>query len=213
MTTHGQHTGALIADLPVIDLVARNCGKWNGNIDLKKSKIVTFQGEKVLQVHHDKGSGSTATDPRAVGGVQGFFTPPGLPLADGGYVFGFDVFFPTGYKFAKGGKFGGVYMGEGSASGGHHSPNASSNRIMFQVDGGAILYVYPPLGAKQADPRLQGDPDYGFGVFNKEFAKCLKTGQWNHLEIGTKMNTYSQQTILFMVVVMIYLYLLMLVIL
>ena len=187
----GSHTGALITSLPVTDLSKPKCGAWNGHVDWKKSKVTTFQGDTVLLVHHDKQSGTTTpAGVNAVGGITIFAAPSGLPLSDGGYVFGFDVYFPKGYQFARGGKMGGMYMGSGNASGGHHSANASSNRIMWQVDGGVILYIYPPLGAKQPRKELQGDPTYGFGALKAEFAKSLKTG-WNRIEIGTKMNTLT----------------------
>jgi len=191
-STSKTHTGALMATLPLADLHLPQCGAWNGHIDWKKSKVASFQGAPCLQVCHDKDSGSTSPPgSSAVGGITIFAAPKGLPLHEGGCVFGYDVFFPTGYKFALGGKMGGMYMGSGDASGGHHSKDASSNRIMWQVDGGAILYVYPPLGVKQPDPQLQGDPTYGFGALKPEFAKAFKTGQWNRVEIGTKLNTLT----------------------
>ena len=62
---------------------------------------------------------------------------------------------------------------------------------MWQTDGGAILYAYVPAGSQQPDPRLQGDPVYGHGVFKREFAGALQQGRWNRIEIGVKLNTIA----------------------
>ena len=94
-----------------------------------------------------------------------------------------------GVPFPGGGKFGGVGIGYGAASGGNHSPTGASNRIMWQEDGGIIAYIYPPEGVPQSIPGLKTD-GFGGGFFKDSLAKSLKLGSWNKIELGTKMNTF-----------------------
>ena len=190
---HGTHTGALLELLPIADISKPHAGAWNApKVDwLGGSIVANFQGTTALKVHHDKGAGSTATNPKAVGGVGVHGVPKGLPKNSGGIVFAYDVWYPAGWQWAKGGKMGGSSVGVGKSSGGHHTATGASHRVMWQIDGGAISYIYVPTGSVQPNPLLQGTKDYGFGVFKPEFARALKIGVWNHIEIGTKLNTFT----------------------
>lgn len=181
----------MLASLPVDDLKSSGGGAWNlkGRVNWKKSKISTFEGASVIEVQHDKNSG-TSRD-KGVGGISIPCAPRGFPRSSGGLVVSFDVYFPAGWKWARGGKFGGVSVGTEPASGGRHNDRGASNRIMWQTDGGAILYIYPPSGVKQVAPALAKAKDYGNGVFNAEFARALRVGQWNTVELGTRLNTFS----------------------
>jgi hypothetical protein len=198
-TTHGTNTGALLTTLPIDDLKKPKGGAWNmpKQVDWAKSSIVSFQGTQAIKVHHDAHSGTSGDAkayPNAVGGVGVFGVPKGLPASSGGVVFAYDVWYPSTWQWAKGGKMGGMSIGSGKSSGGHHSTNGASHRVMWQTDGGVISYIYVPSGAKQVDPRIQGGKDYGYGVFKPEFAGTLKKNQWNHIEIGTKLNTFTGST-------------------
>jgi hypothetical protein len=177
--------------MPVSDLTLPKGSAWNlkKGINWKKSKIATFEGEKVIQVNHDRNSGTSSH--KGIGGISIASVPRGFPRSEGGVVVSFDVYFPAGWKWARGGKFGGVSIGTEPASGGRHNDRGASNRIMWQTDGGAILYIYPPSGAKQVAPALTESRKMGNGVFNKEFAGALKIGRWNTVELGTKLNTFS----------------------
>lgn len=175
--------------LPIRDLTTRGGGAWNlkGDVKWKKSGVDTFQGEQVLKVFYGKGSG-TSKDP-GVGGVSITAEPRCLPAREA--VWAFDVFFDKGWDWSKGGKIGGLFVGHGAASGYEHSPTGSSHRIMWQRDGGAISYVYPPSGLKQEDPALKDD-GHGIGYFRDVFpAGTLKVGQWNAVELGIRLNSFS----------------------
>jgi hypothetical protein len=103
----------------------------------------------------------------------------------------FQVYFAPGWDFSKGGKIGGFHVGHGKASGYRHSDTASSHRIMWQRDGGAISYIYPPSNLAQADPRLRPE-GCGIGYFHDAFpAGTLKVGRWNTVRIGVKVNTFD----------------------
>jgi len=151
--------------------ITRGGGSWNiKKYNLKKSNITQFRGEDVIRCWYGKNSG-TSRDP-GVGGFSFEATPNGMNRD--AIVFSWEVFYPRGFQFARGGKFGGVGVGYGAASGGNFSTTGASNRVMWQSDGGAIAYVYPPSGLWQKVPGLDSK-GYGTGFFNRELARSLKT--------------------------------------
>jgi hypothetical protein len=162
-------------------------GSWNiKKYNLKKSNITQFKGEDVIRCWYSKNSG-TSRNP-GVGGFSFEATPNGMNRD--AVVFSWEVYYPRGFQFARGGKFGGVHVGYGAASGGNFSTTGASNRVMWQTDGGIIAYVYPPSGLWQKVPGLDSK-GYGTGFFNKELARSLKTDSWNKIELGTKLNTFK----------------------
>jgi hypothetical protein len=167
--------------------ITRGGGSWNiKKYNLKKSNITQFRGEDVIRCWYGKNSG-TSRDP-GVGGFSFEAIPNGMNRD--AIVFSWEVFYPRGFQFARGGKFGGVGVGYGAASGGNFSTTGASNRVMWQSDGGAIAYVYPPSGLWQKVPGLDAK-GYGTGFFNRELARSLKTDSWNKIELGTKLNTFK----------------------
>ena len=170
-----------------LKLLTKGGGSWNINkYNLKKSVVTTFKGDTVIKCQYDKNSG-TSNDP-GVGGCSFTAIPTGMNKD--AIVFSWDVYYPKGFQFAKGGKYGGVLVGYGDASGYKHSETGASNRIMWQVDGGIIDYIYPADNLKQKIPGLVAE-GHGCGFFNDDFQKALKFDTWNRLELGTKMNTFK----------------------
>jgi hypothetical protein len=163
-------------------------GDWKiGNaINMKNSKVEQFQGETVVKAVYGKNSG-TSGDP-GVGGFRFSAEPNGLDK--NAITFAWEVYYPRGFQFAKGGKHGGAFIGKGAASGYEHSPTGSSNRVMWKKDGGVIDYIYPPSDLKQKIPGLKPD-GHGIGFFQDDFENALKYDTWNKVEIGTKMNTFK----------------------
>lgn len=185
------NVGDLLATMDMADLKKSNNGggAWGlrGRINWKKSGVAEFQGRSVLRVFYGKNSG-TSLHP-GVGGMSFDAVPRGLPRR--GAVATFDVYFEPGWHFSRGGKIAGFHIGQGAASGGDHSPDGASHRIMWQSDGGAISYIYPPKGLQQVDRRLT-DSGYGVGYFHDTFpGGTLKIGEWNHVEVGVRVNTFS----------------------
>lgn len=178
--------GEVISTLD-LNLLSRGGGDWNvDTYNLKKSAVTVVRGETVIKCQYDKNSG-TSNDP-GVGGFNFTAIPDGMNKD--AITFSWEVFYPKGFKFARGGKFGGVFIGRGVASGYRHSPTGASNRIMWQTDGGVIDYIYPAEDLRQKIPELVAE-GHGCGFFGKDFAKALKTGVWNKISIGTKMNTFK----------------------
>jgi hypothetical protein len=162
-------------------------GSWNvKKYNLKKSNLTQFQGEDVIRCFYGKNSG-TSLNP-GIGGFNFEAIPDGMNRDE--ITFSWEVFYPRGFQFAKGGKFGGVGIGYGAASGGNYSTTGASNRVMWQINGGVIVYIYPPLGLWQTVKGLDAK-GYGSGFFGKEFANSLKTDAWNSISIGTKLNTFK----------------------
>jgi hypothetical protein len=178
--------GDVISTLDLRSLT-KGGGSWNINkYNLKKSVVTTVKGDTVVKCVYDKNSGTT-NDP----GVGGFsFEAIPDRMDKDAITFSWEVFYPAGFKFARGGKYGGVHVGYGDASGYRHSTTGASNRIMWQEDGGVIDYIYPAEGLKQKNPALVAE-GHGCGLFGSDFAKAMKTGVWNKLSIGTKMNSFK----------------------
>lgn len=178
-----------MTNLPLEDLLKPGGGVWNlqGKVSWKKSRLTTFQGQPALRVQYDKGSG-TSKDP-GVGGMGFEAKPHGL--AGDKCKVAFEVFFEKGWHFSKGGKFGGLFVGRGHASGYRHSDTGSSHRIMWKKDGAAISYIYPPDNLRQEDPNLKPD-GCGIGYFQEVFTPgTFKVGEWNSVVLGIKMNTFE----------------------
>ncbi|APC25612.1 Alginate lyase [Only Syngen Nebraska virus 5] len=170
-----------------LNLLTKGGGSWNiDRANMKKSDVTTFQGKTVVKAVYDRNSG-TSGDP-GIGGFSFSAVPDGLNK--NAITFAWEVFYPKGFDFARGGKHGGTFIGHGAASGYQHSKTGASNRIMWQQDGGVIDYIYPPSDLKQKIPGL--DPEgHGIGFFKDDFKNALKYDVWNRIEIGTKMNTFK----------------------
>jgi hypothetical protein len=177
----------ILSELNIDDLQTKG-GPWglNGRIKLLLSEITTFEGEKVVKAVHSINSGTSSMP--GIGGFAFNAKPVGMPKD--AVMFSWEVFYPTDFDFALGGKYGGIFMGVGSASGGNHADTASSDRIMWQVDGGLISYVYPPAGIPQELPGLTA-VGYGKDLFKAELAGSIIKGAWNKMYIGVKMNTFD----------------------
>ena len=181
-----QPSNRVISTLDLRSLT-RGGGSWNiKKYNLKKSNLTQFKGEDVIRCWYSRNSG-TSRNP-GVGGFSFKATPSNMNRD--AIVFSWEVYYPRGFQFARGGKFGGVHVGYGAASGGNFSTTGASNRVMWQTDGGIIAYVYPPSGLWQKVPGLDSK-GYGTGFFNRELARSLKTDSWNKIELGTKLNTFK----------------------
>lgn len=185
------HSGNVVCRLPVEDLQRPGLGAWNGTARWNASSVVTFQGQPALRVFYKKGSGTSADPFRDQSGVALSSKARGLVGTDAAVV-SFDIFFdPQNWHWSSGGKLGGIFVGDGAASGGRHSATGASHRVMFQRNGGAISYFYVPRGLPQPNPALAGAREFGVGLHHATFAAALKTGQWNRIQIGVKLNTFT----------------------
>lgn len=87
----------------------------------------------------------------------------------------YQVRFPPGFDFVKGGKLPGLYGGSGG-SGGQHHDDGFSTRYMWRRGGAGEVYAYLPGGS-------------GFGVSLGRGSWTLPTGQWTDIQQGVRLNT------------------------
>lgn len=184
----GKHSGPVRHALALDDLAKPGAGAWKGRVKWNKCEVASFQGQSALRVFYKKGSGTSADPHHDQSGMS--IKCECIKGAKSAVVC-FDVFFdPANWHWSRGGKLGGIFVGDGAASGGRHTPTAASHRIMWQADGGAISYIYLPSGLAQPNPQLAAS-DYGTGLHHATFARALKPGQWNRVEIGVKLNSFG----------------------
>lgn len=154
-------------------------------------KIVSIAWQPVIwkdwKVEHKVGTGAGRRH-------AGFREHLGRPFpTTRGIVLQFSVFFEPNFEWGCGGKIGGLFMGTSGGGGGDHQAYASSARVMWQKDGGAIAYVYVPKGTErqQRVPELRAPGAYGTGLFKNEYANAFTTGAWHTVQIGIKPNTLN----------------------
>jgi hypothetical protein len=92
----------------------------------------------------------------------------------------YDVRFPVGFQFVKGGKLPGMYGGVQPFSGGRHSPKGWSMRLMWRADGAAEVYGYISNSTGYGDA-------WGSGNFSFQ-----ADGQWHHVAEHIHLNTPGQ---------------------
>lgn len=190
-TRTGPHTGAPLIKLPVEDLTKPKAASlWRASVNWKASDLTTFQGRRVLRAFHKQGSGTSDHPSFDANGVSIKCKSP-LVVGAPGVVVAFDILFdPERWHWSRGGKIGGLFVGDGKASGGQHTATGASHRLMWQADGGAISYCYFPAGVSQPNVPTSGH-GFGEGYHHDLFARAFRPGKWHHVELGLKNNTFD----------------------
>lgn len=187
----GPHAGTVLASLPLSDLAKPDGGMWRAKPKWMQSGLDTFDGKPVIRAFHKAGSGTSDHPHKDANGVCVKCKAPSVCGSQGAVV-AFDIYFdPARWQWSRGGKIGGIFVGEGKASGGRHVPDGASHRLMFQADGGAISYCYFPAGYDQPNVPTKGRA-MGEGYHHALFAKAFKPGRWHRVEIGLKNNTFAK---------------------
>lgn len=125
------------------------------------------------------------------------------PLSTVGVTMEYEVYFPAGFDFVKGGKLPGMSGGKnnGRGCGGGADPSdCFSYRIMFRRSGWGEAYLYVPEGMQ--DPSFCALPvcsgtsvqpctvcDYATGVSYYRGAFVFQTGTWTKLRLSMTLNT------------------------
>jgi len=181
---------------------------WGGrkpNINRSFVKNPTNSKETVLRVNFPKGTSTPTSkfNPKGKKGGTGLYLEP-IPksiVAKAKYVtFEYDVYFPKGFDFNRGGKLPGLFGGNGNSygcSGGSPAAKCFSARYMWRVAGAGELYLYSPKSAKQ-NPSLchqkvysHCDATYGSSIGRGSFR--FKTGAWTHVKQLIKVNDIGKQ--------------------
>lgn len=193
-------------------------------------KVVDFDGYKsVLQVLYPKGSINPGNKP--VGGI-GFYAHPSLVFPSPDFItLEYDLYFADDFDPVLAGKLPGIFIGSPGASGGRHSNNQASARLMWRTfankyikaemeaeNGKKITLVMPDKKAMEVirDQEMKNglieaevycynsdnqDESYsklpGF-IPNDTYGDSLwrgvihfRKGQWNHVELTVKQNSFT----------------------
>jgi hypothetical protein len=190
-----------VKDLEVLEVSSSN--PWNivkvGHGSSSKNpelhSIIKIENEDVLQVNYPKGSYRPAKDPK--GGI-GFYAEPKPIFPSPDYItLSYDLYFADNFDPVKGGKLPGIYIGEPGSSGGNHSTNKASIRMMWrtskktnEIDGEVYAYISQKQDASYNNiPGLVLNPRYGNSMW-RGFLKFYKL-KWNRVCLTVKMNTFN----------------------
>jgi hypothetical protein len=135
-------------------------------------------GQPALQVSYPVNSASQRamnTDDTGGGGAQAYLARTGGPLDEAWLAY--DVRFPAGFRFVKGGKLPGLYGGTVTA--GRHIPNGRngfSTRYMWRAAGVGEVYAYLPTSVAHGTSIGRG-------------AWTWPTGRWARVVQHVRLNT------------------------
>lgn len=169
-------------------------GEENGVI-AKFSTLPNFGSNYALQVLYPAGSYVPSAAP-PLGGT-GFYAAP-LDLSRASRVIlEYQVYFPAGFKFVKGGKLPGLYGGHTSCSGGNPATDCFSTRLMWRQNGAGEAYLYLPKPAQTlsfctSSVKCFNNEEYAYSYGRGTFT--FKTGQWTSIRQVLKLNTVSGGT-------------------
>ncbi|KAI0738034.1 hypothetical protein C8Q80DRAFT_1114363 [Daedaleopsis nitida] len=184
--------------LPDADTLSDSTFRLHNEITALSHGYVTApDGKKSMQAHYPEGSYTFSHDPQ--GGFS--FYAPGPADVDlttaKEATFSYDVYFPSGFDFVKGGKLPGLYGGDSdsealSCSGGRRDDGCFSVRFMWRTAGAGELYTYlpPDFGENEAvcdvPPFSTCNDVYGASVGRGSFT--FKTGARTTIGQRVKLN-------------------------
>lgn len=168
---------------------------WKSNKDWRivsdsigKGYIEIINGN-ILKATYPKGSYNPSS--RFHGGFQFNAQPKVFPSQQ--ITLTYQVLFPIGFRWVKGGKLPGLWIGNMGANGGNHLPDGSSFRVMWRANGEAEAYLYLP---RQPNKTFYEQKGY---VYNGQFGESLWRGQftfetnaWNNVTLYIKVNTPNE---------------------
>jgi|SRR5215217_423217 len=104
------------------------------------------------------------------------------------YTLSYEVFFPDGFNFVRGGKLPGL-CSQKAVSGGNKQDNDFSMRLMWRTGGNGEVYAYVPPKSQSKEYSkccTQSDPKYGDSLGRGSFK--FQTGKWNKIALSVKLN-------------------------
>jgi hypothetical protein len=150
---------------------------FTGGASCKFSHQLVAIGGPTLTVTYPKGSSAQSAG-APYGGAQLCVPFAGGAVTD--VTISYDVRFPVGFQFVKGGKLPGVYGGKQPFSGGKHNPYGWSMRLMWRANGAAEVYGY-----------ISNTTGYGNDWTGGGLA-FQADGQWHHLAEHVHLNSPGQ---------------------
>ncbi|KAJ3039042.1 hypothetical protein HDV00_012668 [Rhizophlyctis rosea] len=150
-------------------------------------------GKKVLRIFYPAHSYNPSGSPR--GGTGFYGVPVDLSKAKEA-TFQFQIYFPAGFNFVKGGKLPGLYGGREGCSGGDPALDCFSTRFMFRTKGAGEIYLYVHDSWQATDfckvpPLTVCNGVYGNSMGRGSFA--YTPGKWQTLMQRIVLNDPGQQ--------------------
>ncbi|KAJ8331052.1 hypothetical protein O5D80_001061 [Batrachochytrium dendrobatidis] len=184
-----------------LNLVEIAYGIDRGNLDIVRDP--TGYDASVWRVLYPGSSYRPKAIDAPIGGA-GFYSAP-IDLSNAKSVtYQYDVLFPVGFDFVKGGKLPGLFGGHPECSGGAKALDCFSTRLMFRAYGDGELYLYsdknaqdPRLCINQTIPLVPGtvcDDKYGTSIGRGAWRFPL--GEWTSVQQTITLNTIDSHTLL-----------------
>ncbi|KAJ3006162.1 hypothetical protein HKX48_000261, partial [Thoreauomyces humboldtii] len=146
-------------------------------------------GAKVLRVLYPANSYNPSGTP--IGGT-GFYMQPADISSATSVSLQYDIYFPPGFNFVKGGKLPGLYGGRESCSGGDPALDCFSTRYMFRTKGAGEIYLYVEAATQvqafcSIPPLSICNGAYGNSIGRGSFT--FATGVWQSVLQRITLNT------------------------
>lgn len=167
--------------LPVDELASMwdNSTSWNVTNYIYGSEYCSYSDGSLL-VRYPQGSYQNT------GGFKFYSQPPGFPAREA--CFSYEVYFPGGFPWTKGGKLPGMYIGDWGANGGNHIDSGYSARFMWRAGGAAEVYLYVPTGQlPEYYSSVTSNLDYGESLWRGRLV--LAEGSWNSMRMCIGLNS------------------------
>jgi hypothetical protein len=189
----------------------------NSNLNLVPNP--TNSTEQVMQINYPKGTWNPADSP-VIGGVGFYAAPIQVPSTAKNISLTYDVYFPNGFQFNKGGKvmsqniiertakakdlmkltlftlkLPGLYANEIHCSGGASANSCWSSRFMWRANGAGEIYAYISKDQQVSNLCSQKqvicNQQYGYSFGRGSYT--WQTGSWNTITQNVQLNHPNQQ--------------------
>jgi len=145
----------------------------------------------VVQVVYPAGSAHPSGT--ILGGTGLYAVPLDLSAATS-VTLTYQVYFPKGFNWAKGGKLPGLYGGHVSCTGGFDALDCFSTRYMFRAAGAGEIYMYVDQSIQNSGfcnlpPQTTCDTEYGDSLGQGSF--YFTPGSWDTLSQTISLNSFS----------------------
>ncbi|TPX66842.1 hypothetical protein SpCBS45565_g04162 [Spizellomyces sp. 'palustris'] len=150
-------------------------------------------GSKDLVLEITYPAGSRNPGGKIVGGT-GFYAKP-IDLSNAKSVsLSYQVLFPKGFNFVKGGKLPGLYGGHPSCSGGNKALDCFSTRFMFRTSGLGEIYLYVDRNLQDSSfckvkPVTLCNPTYGASMGRGAYH--FTPGSWTAVSQTVVLNSFT----------------------
>jgi hypothetical protein len=163
------------------------------NVTVSDEKVAREQEYQQLTVRFPKDSFNPSNDP--VGGFGLRIEPRAVFPAQEAFL-EYEMLVPETFNWVKGGKLPGLYWGQYGASGGKHSDDGGSVRLMWRAGGGSEAYVYFPSDVVWDTKIAEAAAPY---IRNKKHGDSLwrgtlkfKKNEWNKIRLYLRLNTVGK---------------------